>query len=67
MKTQRRGIISKDALVECFDLTVGELEQLEEWFRRYPDLLPEVETGCYEVAPAIQAVKNVIRFTRSNR
>jgi hypothetical protein len=64
MQTTRRGIISKDALIACFQLNVGELEQLNEWFRRYPDLLVEVENGCYEVAPAVQAVMNVIRYSR---
>ena len=66
MRTQRRSTISLDALVKCFDLNLGELEQLEAWMYHYPDLLREVEPGFYATEPAIQAVKNVLRLSRAS-
>ena len=67
MRTQRKGIISIEALVHCFNLNRGELEQLEAWVYHYPDLLQEVEPGYYATEPAIQAVKNVLRISRPDR
>ena len=64
MQAARRGIISVDALVRCFKLNRGELEQLEAWIYHYPDLLLEVKPGYYPIEPAVQAVKNVLRSSR---
>lgn len=35
----RQARITKAAMVRCFKLTQGELNQLEGWLERFPDLL----------------------------
>ena len=67
MQTTGRSLISIDALVSCFQLNRGELEQLNAWMYHYPDLLPEVKPGYYPTEPAVQAVKNVLKNSRKQR
>jgi hypothetical protein len=67
MQTKSRGIISIDALISCFNLNRGELEQLEAWIYHYPDLLREVKPGYYATEPAIQAVRNVLLASRKEK
>ena len=43
----RQGMISIGALVSCHQMTRGELLQLMEWIRRYPDLLDAGEGMLY--------------------
>ena len=50
--------ITIEALVRCFALDQGQLLQLEEWIRRYPDLL-ESAPGVLFLDPAMIAVRHV--------
>ena len=54
----RSTTITVEALVRCFALDQGQLLQLEEWIRRYPDLL-ESSPGVLYLEPAMIAVRNV--------
>jgi hypothetical protein len=54
----RSATITVDALVRCFRLDQGQLLQLEEWIRRYPDLLVHSPGQLY-LDPAMIAVRNV--------
>ncbi|MEI8251161.1 MAG: hypothetical protein WCF98_08335 [Synechococcus sp. ELA057] len=54
----RSATITKDALVRCFQLDQGQLLQLEEWIRRYPDLLVH-SPGMLYLDSAMVAVRNV--------
>jgi len=54
----RSATITIDALVRCFSLDQGQLLQLEEWVRRYPDLL-ESSPGVLYLDPAMVAVRHV--------
>ena len=54
----RTATITVDALVRCFSLDQGQLLQLEEWIRRYPDLLVSSPGQLY-LDPAMVAVKHV--------
>jgi hypothetical protein len=54
----RPATITVDALVRCFQLDQGQLLQLEEWIRRYPDLLVSSPGQLY-LDSAMTAVKHV--------
>jgi hypothetical protein len=54
----RSTTITIEALVRCFALDQGQLLQLEEWIRRYPDLL-ESSPGVLYLDPAMIAVRHV--------
>ncbi len=54
----RSATITIDAQVRCFSLDQGQLLQLEECARRYPDLL-ESSPGVLYLDPAMVAVRNV--------
>mgnify|MGYP001395336415 CR=1 FL=1 len=64
MQSCGETIISLKALVQCFRLTVAELEQLESWIYHYPELLLEVKRGYFEFRPILAALQKVFNGTR---
>ena len=52
--------IPLDALVRDFNLTVGELEQLQEWIRRAGDLLESSPNVLY-TGPALALLRRIRR------
>lgn len=48
----------------AYRLNVGELEQLREFIRRHPELLPEKEPGRYDAECLISAVRIIIGSSR---
>jgi hypothetical protein len=54
----RSATITIEALARCFQLDQGQLLQLEEWIRRYPDLLVHSPGQLY-LDSAMVAVRNV--------
>ena len=54
----RSATITIQALVLCFSLNEGEHLQLQEWVRKFPDLL-ESSPGVLYLEPAMVAVRNV--------
>jgi hypothetical protein len=59
-KDMHSPVITIEALVQICRLNVGELEQLQEWRRRYADLLVNPE-GLFYLEPALRAVEHVRR------
>jgi len=45
-------------------LTVGEVEQLREFIRRHPELLPEVLPGQYDMQCLMKASEIITKKTR---
>ena len=54
----RSATITVEALARCFQLDQGQLLQLQEWIRRYPDLLVHSPGQLY-LDSAMVAVRNV--------
>ncbi len=51
--------ITVDALIGCYQLTHGEVEQLHGWVEHFPDLLQGDRAGLLITGPAHVAVRRI--------